>query len=138
GSAGATRASAAPRCRRSTSRCPRARWRSRPPKAELTDSRGASRPWTAPSVDWPSIEGPALRQLGQSPLDGAHDPEASTTIGQSDLSSLSGVLEFHAVAEPRPGAGFQERFQATWPAYRSWYLRDGDAARSSYVACRHA
>jgi predicted choloylglycine hydrolase len=48
------------------------------------------------------------------------------------------VLEFHAVAEPRPGARFQERFQATWPAYSAWYLRDGDAARPSYLACRHA
>ena len=48
------------------------------------------------------------------------------------------MLEFHAVAEPRPGARFQERFQATWPAYRGWYLRDGDAARPSYPACRHA
>jgi predicted choloylglycine hydrolase len=48
------------------------------------------------------------------------------------------VLEFHAVAEARPGPRFQERFHATWPAYRQWYLRDGDAARPSYLACRHA
>jgi predicted choloylglycine hydrolase len=48
------------------------------------------------------------------------------------------VLEFHAVAEPRPGPRFQERFEATWPAYQRWYLRDGDAARPSYLACRHA
>jgi predicted choloylglycine hydrolase len=46
------------------------------------------------------------------------------------------VLEFHAVAEPRPGARFQERFEATWPSYRRWYLRDGDAARPSYPLCR--
>jgi predicted choloylglycine hydrolase len=46
------------------------------------------------------------------------------------------VLEFHAVAEPQPGAKFQARFEATWPAYRAWYLRDGDAARPSYVDCR--
>jgi predicted choloylglycine hydrolase len=48
------------------------------------------------------------------------------------------VLEFHAVAEPRPGPRFQERFEATWPAYQRWYLRDGDAARPSYLGCRHA
>ena len=48
------------------------------------------------------------------------------------------MLEFHAVAEPQPGARFRERFEATWPAYRDWYLRDGDAARPSYVACRYA
>jgi predicted choloylglycine hydrolase len=48
------------------------------------------------------------------------------------------VLELHAAAEPQPGARFRARFEATWPAYRAWYLRDGDAARPSYLACRHA
>jgi predicted choloylglycine hydrolase len=48
------------------------------------------------------------------------------------------VLEFHAVAEPQPGAGWQARFEATWPAYRAWYLRDGDAARPSYPVARAA
>jgi predicted choloylglycine hydrolase len=48
------------------------------------------------------------------------------------------VLEFHAVAEPQPGERFKARFEATWPAYRAWYLRDGDAARPSYLGCRHA
>ena len=48
------------------------------------------------------------------------------------------MIELHAVAEPQPGARFQARFEATWPAYRAWYLRDGDAARPSYLACRHA
>jgi predicted choloylglycine hydrolase len=48
------------------------------------------------------------------------------------------VLELHAVAEAQPGARFQARFEATWPAYRAWYLRDGDAARPAYRACRHA
>ena len=46
------------------------------------------------------------------------------------------MLEFHAVAERRPGLRFQERFEATWPAYRRWYLRDGDSARPSYPVCR--
>jgi predicted choloylglycine hydrolase len=48
------------------------------------------------------------------------------------------VLEFHAVAEPKPGPAFTARFEATWPAYEAWYLRDGDAARPSYLGCRHA
>jgi predicted choloylglycine hydrolase len=38
-------------------------------------------------------------------------------------------LTFHAVAEDQPGPGWLARFQAAWPAYRAWYLRDGDAAR---------
>jgi predicted choloylglycine hydrolase len=48
------------------------------------------------------------------------------------------VLEFHAVAEAQPGPQFKARFDATWPAYRAWYLRDGDTARPSYLGCRHA
>jgi predicted choloylglycine hydrolase len=48
------------------------------------------------------------------------------------------VLEFHAVAEPQPGPRLRARFEATWPAYRSWYLRDGDAARPSYPVVRQA
>jgi len=48
------------------------------------------------------------------------------------------VLEFHAVAEPQPGPRLRARLEATWPAYRSWYLRDGDAARPSYPVVREA
>ena len=48
------------------------------------------------------------------------------------------MLEFHAVAEPQPGPRLQARFEATWPAYRRWYLRDGDAARPSYPVVRDA
>jgi predicted choloylglycine hydrolase len=45
-------------------------------------------------------------------------------------------LTFRAVAEPWPGAGWQARFAETWPAYRDWFLRDGDAARPSYAVAR--
>ena len=47
-------------------------------------------------------------------------------------------LTFHAIAEGRPGDGFAQRFAAAWPAYRAWFLRDGDAARPSFVASRDA
>ena len=30
-----------------------------------------------------------------------------------------------------------ELFVAGWPAYRSWYLREGEAARASYAECSH-
>src|SRR3954451_19945458 len=45
-------------------------------------------------------------------------------------------LEFEAVRELVPGAAWQARFDAMWPAYRAWYLRDGDAARPSYAVAR--
>ena len=43
---------------------------------------------------------------------------------------------FRAVAEGVPGAQHKAQFERTWPAYRAWYLRDGEAARPSFVQCR--
>ena len=43
-------------------------------------------------------------------------------------------VTFRAVAEDRPGALLLDQFERTWPAYRAWYLRDGEAARPSFVA----
>jgi predicted choloylglycine hydrolase len=45
-------------------------------------------------------------------------------------------LTFQAVAEPWPGPRWQARFAQSWPAYRRWFLRDGDAARPSYAVSR--
>ena len=45
-------------------------------------------------------------------------------------------LTFRAVAEPQPGAGWQARVHESWPAYRAWYLREGDAARPAYRTAR--
>jgi predicted choloylglycine hydrolase len=46
------------------------------------------------------------------------------------------ALTFNAIEEPEPGPRWQARFAETWPAYRRWYLRDGDAARPSYPVAR--
>jgi predicted choloylglycine hydrolase len=46
------------------------------------------------------------------------------------------TLSLRAVHEPQPGARWQARFEALWPGYRAWYLRDGDAARPSYLVAR--
>ncbi len=45
-------------------------------------------------------------------------------------------LEFHAVSEPQPGERWRRRFEETWPGFRAWYLRDGDAARPAYPVAR--
>ena len=45
---------------------------------------------------------------------------------------------FRAIAEDRPGDAWRERFQASWPGVREWYLKDGDAARPSLAACARA
>jgi predicted choloylglycine hydrolase len=46
------------------------------------------------------------------------------------------VFEFTAIAEPQPGERWRARFADAWPAYRRWYLRDGDGARPSYATAR--
>lgn len=38
--------------------------------------------------------------------------------------------------EPWPGERWQRHFTATWPAYRAWYLGEGDDARPDLLACR--
>ena len=45
-------------------------------------------------------------------------------------------VTFRAVEEDLPGAAIQHQFERTWPAYRAWYLREGEAARPSFVQCR--
>jgi predicted choloylglycine hydrolase len=47
-------------------------------------------------------------------------------------------LELEAVDEPRPGAAWRARFDAMWPTYRAWYLRDGESERPDLAACRRA
>jgi predicted choloylglycine hydrolase len=47
-------------------------------------------------------------------------------------------LEFEAVRELEPGPAWRARFEAMWPAYRAWYLQQGDAARPDYQTCRRA
>jgi predicted choloylglycine hydrolase len=47
-------------------------------------------------------------------------------------------LIFTAVDEARPGEKWGALFRLFWPAYRRWYLREGDAARPGYLTCRNA
>jgi len=47
-------------------------------------------------------------------------------------------LEFEAVEELSPGPKWQARFEAMWPAYRAWYLKDGGSDRPDLATCRRA
>jgi predicted choloylglycine hydrolase len=70
-------------------------------------------------------------ELGLLPEHPRHAREVGAPAGPQEL-------EFEAVRELEPGPAWRERFEAMWPTYRDWYLRDGDAARPSYVTCRRA
>jgi predicted choloylglycine hydrolase len=45
-------------------------------------------------------------------------------------------LTLYAIDEPQPGPRWQALFDATWWAYRRWYLRDGEAARPPLARAR--
>src|ERR1700675_2291461 len=48
------------------------------------------------------------------------------------------VLTLHAYREAEPGPRWRALYDATWPAYRNWYLSEGLAARPSLDECRRA
>lgn len=45
---------------------------------------------------------------------------------------------FKFLREERPGQAWRQRFQASWPDTRAWYLQEGEAARPSRSACAAA
>jgi predicted choloylglycine hydrolase len=45
-------------------------------------------------------------------------------------------LTFAARSEPQPGEAWQASYGAMWPAYRSWYLKEGEDARPDLATCR--
>lgn len=47
-------------------------------------------------------------------------------------------VEFKALSEGRPGPVWAAQFAALWPAYRTWWTREGLAARPTYAECRRA
>jgi predicted choloylglycine hydrolase len=47
-------------------------------------------------------------------------------------------LVFAAVQEQAPGDRWQSLFRPRWPAYKTWYLAEGIAARPTYLQCRTA
>lgn len=45
---------------------------------------------------------------------------------------------WRAISEAKPGPVWAGLFRDYWPAYRRWWLREGDAARPTYMQCRRA
>jgi predicted choloylglycine hydrolase len=58
--------------------------------------------------------------------------------GADDGASPSGAAElaFRAIEEPEPGDRWREAFNTMWPAYRSWYLKEGESVRPDLDTCR--
>ena len=45
---------------------------------------------------------------------------------------------FQAYSEPQPGEKWRQLYERLWPAYRNWFLKEGDAARPKYLTCERA
>ena len=54
------------------------------------------------------------------------------------MSDATISLRFAASAEVKPGEKCRAIFERFWPAYQTWYLKEGEAARPSYAACARA
>lgn len=68
-----------------------------------------------------------------------HELSLLPALGDGPGSGLpaGGVeLEFRAIEEPEPGERWRDSFNAMWPAYRSWYLKEGESARPDLATCR--
>jgi predicted choloylglycine hydrolase len=44
-------------------------------------------------------------------------------------------LAFEAIEELEPGNRWRDSFQEMWPAYRAWYLKEGESARPDLETC---
>lgn len=66
-------------------------------------------------LDWPAVDWPALNEAAlRGPAVGRDIP-----------------VTVYSINEPLPGPRWKGLFDATWPAYRAWYLSGGDATRPS-------
>jgi predicted choloylglycine hydrolase len=75
------------------------------------------------------MSAPRPDRLALLPVLGGSSGDDAPTTGAIELA-------FRAVEELRPSERWQDAFTAMWPAYRQWYLKDGDSARPDLRTCR--
>ncbi len=77
--------------------------------------------WVAGSWSAPTAAGGSVPAAPAAPCAAAASRQIPVTV--------------YAINEPTPGPRWQALFAATWPAYRAWYLREGDGARPDLPTC---
>ena len=82
-----------------------------------------------------SLTAAALR-LGAQDSWPAWDSWSSGAGTETPLTGSSRSFTLFGIREERPGPRWQALFSATWPAYRAWYLQDGDDARPDLATAR--
>jgi predicted choloylglycine hydrolase len=86
------------------------------------------RQWSRPSR--PGVPG-APGAIAAQP----QDPGAPQPWGQTPPAATF-PMTLHGLKEATPGPRWRALFEATWPAYRAWYLREGDRARPDLDTAR--
>ena len=67
----------------------------------------------------------------------ADEPELQLLPVRGDAAARSqDRLRFETLSAPEPAETWQASFQAMWPAYRDWYLKEGESARPDLATCR--
>ena len=77
----------------------------------------------------------ALR-LGARESWAAWDSWSSRNETPSAATDSTRSFTMFGIREEQPGPRWQALFAATWPAYRAWYLQDGDDARPDLATAR--
>ena len=88
------------------------------------------RSWRLSSHSPPSLSAWGLRSGGRPGTAGRLERDRPTRADSARSFTLFGIRE------EQPGPRWQALFEATWPAYRAWYLRDGDDARPDLATAR--
>ena len=86
------------------------------------------RQWSRPSR--PGVPGAPGSTAAQ-----PQDPGAPQPWGQTPPAATF-PMTLHGLREATPGPRWQALFEATWPAYRAWYLQEGDRARPDLDTAR--
>ena len=47
-------------------------------------------------------------------------------------------IQFQSISEQQPGEKWRELFDRCWTAYHKWFLKEGDGARPTFLACERA
>ena len=65
-------------------------------------------------------------------------PDARTSVPRLEQSVQLRHLRLYGIREATPGVKWQSLFDATWSAYRRWYLSEGLDMRPDLASCRAA
>ena len=78
-----------------------------------------------------------LSRLGGTEWRHEYEPvaQAESTAPEAGVPDAEHLITLYGINESHPGPRWQALFDELWPAYRTWYLSEGSAARSDLATC---